>query len=269
MNWFAVLAHHASRTPDKAITVFEGETITYGEMAARAVGLAGGLSERGVGRGDVVALLSYNCPEFLETIFAANYLGAIAMPINWRLAAPRCATSSSTPEPARSCVTSRSSTWPTKRRRASGIALVRACVSPASGEGWTPLADLRDDRQATGAHAGGGRRRPPPDVHLGDHRAPQGRHDHPRQPGLEEPGPHRRVRLHGRRPRARLRTPLPRGCARPDDDLTDRGRCDHHHPSLLRSLRRRRRARAVAGDHRLAGAGHGQRDHGAARYRTA
>lgn len=39
-------------------------------------------------RGDVVGLLSYNCPEFLETIFAANCLGAIAMPINWRLAAP-------------------------------------------------------------------------------------------------------------------------------------------------------------------------------------
>ena len=88
MNWFAVLAHHATRTPDKAITVFEGETITYGEMATRVVGLAGGLCERGVGRGDVVGILSYNCPEFLETVFAANYLGAIAMPINWRLAAP-------------------------------------------------------------------------------------------------------------------------------------------------------------------------------------
>jgi fatty-acyl-CoA synthase len=88
MNWFAVLAHHASRSPDKAITVFDGETTTYAEMAARAAALAGGLSERGVGRGDVVGLLSYNCPEFLETIFAANYLGAIAMPINWRLAAP-------------------------------------------------------------------------------------------------------------------------------------------------------------------------------------
>jgi acyl-CoA synthetase (AMP-forming)/AMP-acid ligase II len=35
-----------------------------------------------------VGLLSYNCTEFLETIFAANFLGAIAMPINWRLAAP-------------------------------------------------------------------------------------------------------------------------------------------------------------------------------------
>src|SRR5262249_1303457 len=58
------------------------------EMAARAAALAGGLCERGVRPGDAVGLLSYNCPEFLEAIFAANYLGAIAMPINWRLAAP-------------------------------------------------------------------------------------------------------------------------------------------------------------------------------------
>src|SRR3954453_21790463 len=88
MNWFGVLAHHATRSPDKAITVFEGETTTYAEMATRAAALAAGLRAGGVGRGDVVGLLSYNCPEFLETVFAANYLGAIAMPINWRLAAP-------------------------------------------------------------------------------------------------------------------------------------------------------------------------------------
>jgi len=68
MNWFAVLAHHATRAPDKAMTVFEGAATTYGEMAGRVAALAGGLSERGVGRGDVVALLSYNRPEFLETI---------------------------------------------------------------------------------------------------------------------------------------------------------------------------------------------------------
>jgi fatty-acyl-CoA synthase len=88
MNWFAVLAHHAIRSPDKVMTVFEGEQTTYGEMAARSTALAAGLRDRGVGRGDVVGLLAYNCPEFLETIFAANYLGAVAMPINWRLAAP-------------------------------------------------------------------------------------------------------------------------------------------------------------------------------------
>ncbi|MBV9872162.1 MAG: long-chain fatty acid--CoA ligase [Frankiaceae bacterium] len=88
MNWYAVLAHHALRALERPMTVFEGRTTTYGEMAARVAALAAGLTARGVGRGDVVGLLSYNCPEFLETLFAANYLGAIAMPINWRLAAP-------------------------------------------------------------------------------------------------------------------------------------------------------------------------------------
>src|SRR2546423_11354589 len=57
-------------------------------MAGRAAALAGGLHERGVNAADVVAILSYNNIEFLATIFAANHLGAIAMPINWRLAAP-------------------------------------------------------------------------------------------------------------------------------------------------------------------------------------
>jgi len=88
MNWFGVLSHHAARTPDKAIVEFEGQTTTYAEMTSSAVALAAGLADRGVGSGDVVALLSYNRTEFLETVFAANYLGAIAMPINWRLAAP-------------------------------------------------------------------------------------------------------------------------------------------------------------------------------------
>ncbi len=67
--------------------MFEGRVTTYAEMERRAVALAGGLAERGVRPGDVVGLLAYNCPEFLQVIFAANYLGAIAMPINWRLAA--------------------------------------------------------------------------------------------------------------------------------------------------------------------------------------
>ena len=55
MNWFAVLAHHAIRSPDKAITVFEGEPTTYAEMAGRAAALAGGLSERDI------ALAIYPC----------------------------------------------------------------------------------------------------------------------------------------------------------------------------------------------------------------
>src|SRR5215510_1221508 len=88
LSWVAVLEHHARRTPDKPIAMFGPDVVTYAGMATWAASLAGGLQTRGVGRGDVVALLSYNSTEFLATIFAANHLGAIAMPINWRLAAP-------------------------------------------------------------------------------------------------------------------------------------------------------------------------------------
>jgi fatty-acyl-CoA synthase len=143
INWFTVLAHHAARTPDKAFTVFEGETTTYGEMAGRVRELAGGLAERGIGGGEVVALLSYNCPEFLETTFAANFLGAIAMPINWRLAAPEVkyilehsgARVLVCDEPLVDLAD--------QATRGIEASIVRACISSSSTDGWTTLADLR------------------------------------------------------------------------------------------------------------------------------
>jgi acyl-CoA synthetase (AMP-forming)/AMP-acid ligase II len=142
-GWFAVLAHHATRTPDKAMVVFEGETTTYGQMATSAAALAGGLSEHGVGPGQVVGLLSYNCPEFLETIFAANYLGAIAMPINWRLAAPEVRYLLEHSE-ARALVCDESlidlADQATKGLEAT---LGRACVSRPAPAGWVSMADLR------------------------------------------------------------------------------------------------------------------------------
>ena len=87
MSWVGVLEHHARHTPSKPLAVFEDDIVTYQGMADWAAAVAAGLHARGVGAGDVVGLLSYNSAEFLATIFAANYVGAIAMPINWRLAA--------------------------------------------------------------------------------------------------------------------------------------------------------------------------------------
>jgi acyl-CoA synthetase (AMP-forming)/AMP-acid ligase II len=143
MNWFALLAHHAAGAPDKAITVFEGEKITYGEMATRAAALAAGLGERGIGHGDVVGLLSYNCPEFLEAFFAANYLGAIAMPMNWRLAAPEVRYILEHSR-ARALVCD-APLVDLANEATKGIegTLLRACISPAISRGWTPLEDLR------------------------------------------------------------------------------------------------------------------------------
>lgn len=88
LNWVAVLEHHASRRPDQPVARCGDRSVSYSEMVDWSSRLASGLAQRGVTAGDVVGLLSYNSVEFLATIFAANSLGAVAMPVNWRLAAP-------------------------------------------------------------------------------------------------------------------------------------------------------------------------------------
>ena len=113
------------------------------------------------------------------------------------------------------------------------------------------------------------RRRPPADVHVRDHRTAQGRHAHPRQPGVEEPRARHRVRLHQRRPRSCVRSALPRRRPRSDDHVAHRRRRHHDHPPRVQRRRGRRRDRAVAGDHGVARARNGERDHGVARHRPA
>jgi acyl-CoA synthetase (AMP-forming)/AMP-acid ligase II len=146
LNWFAVLAHHATRDPGKPLAVCEQEVVTYGEMARRATALAGGLHARGIGAGDVVGLLSFNCTEFLETIFAVNYLGAIAMPINWRLAAPEVRYILDHSE-ARALVCDEALIDVADSATA-GMLIVRACVSDPAPSGWASLAELRDASSA-------------------------------------------------------------------------------------------------------------------------
>lgn len=141
-NWFAVLEHHARRTPDRAATVFEGRTSSYAETADRARSLAGGLHERGVGRGDVVALLAHNCPELLDALFAANYLGAVAMPINWRLAAAEVQYILGHSE-ARALVCG-ADLRPLADAATAGMPAppLRVVIAPAADRGWSTLAEL-------------------------------------------------------------------------------------------------------------------------------
>jgi fatty-acyl-CoA synthase len=84
-NWLDQIDRHAHLTPDRAALVFEGVTTTWANLRKRVSALAGALADRGVGRGDRVAVLMSNRPEFLEAVLAANALGAIAVPVNFRL----------------------------------------------------------------------------------------------------------------------------------------------------------------------------------------
>jgi acyl-CoA synthetase (AMP-forming)/AMP-acid ligase II len=62
-----------------------GARLTYRELDLRVALLAGALAARGVGRGDRIALLSENRPEYLEVMLAASRLGASVACQNWRL----------------------------------------------------------------------------------------------------------------------------------------------------------------------------------------
>jgi fatty-acyl-CoA synthase len=84
-NWVNQLERHALMQPGAPALRFLGKTITWAELRRRVAALAGALSRRGVGFGDRVMILMLNRTEFVESVLAANMLGAIAVPINFRL----------------------------------------------------------------------------------------------------------------------------------------------------------------------------------------
>lgn len=67
---------------------FEGTTWTYAELQQRIDRLAGALRANGVCHGDRVGFLGLNQPAFFETMFAAARVGAIFVPLNFRLTGP-------------------------------------------------------------------------------------------------------------------------------------------------------------------------------------
>jgi len=73
----------------KAAIRFNGDTVTYGQLDQRIKRLAVLLKRKyGIKRGHRIAHIGTNSPEILILFFACARLGAIMVPLNWRLAAP-------------------------------------------------------------------------------------------------------------------------------------------------------------------------------------
>src|SRR6202140_1495729 len=88
MDLSDLIERNAAFTPDKPAIIFEGETLSYAAFGARIEHTACALkAEFGVGRGDRVAILSLNRPDYLVLLYACARLGAMLVPLNWRLAA--------------------------------------------------------------------------------------------------------------------------------------------------------------------------------------
>jgi long-chain acyl-CoA synthetase len=79
---------HAANRPDAVALVVGGRRITFAELDARSNQVAQALRTAGVGFGDRVVFIEKNSAEFFEVICALAKLGAVGVPVNWRLAAP-------------------------------------------------------------------------------------------------------------------------------------------------------------------------------------
>ena len=87
INLSSFIAFHARRTPDRCALKYRGEEISYATFDRR-IGVVGGwLNSRGIGADDVVAVLMKNSTAFLEIAFAVSHIGAVFLPINYRLSA--------------------------------------------------------------------------------------------------------------------------------------------------------------------------------------
>src|SRR3954447_20996617 len=87
MNLSDLIERNAVFTPNKPATIFEGEILDYAAFSARIAQTARALkAEFGVGRGDRIAILSQNRPDYLVLLYACARLGAMLVPLNWRLA---------------------------------------------------------------------------------------------------------------------------------------------------------------------------------------
>ena len=245
-------AGHAAIRPDAMaqVDIQNGRSYTYAEMDERSARLGRWLQDRGVGRGDRVAILAYNGPEFFELEFAAGKTGAVMVPLNWRLAQPEleyilgdCAPKvlihdveftamcdalrHSLQHPAR----------PRHRRGERGQSLRRRAGLGAAGAG----------------NRGADPRRPGDDhVHLRHHRAAQGRDDHApdapvqlHQPGLHQPA------LAGHDPARRAAAVPYRRAQLLHQPGAARRRPEHHHARVRAGRRARLYRRPGAGHHPL------------------
>lgn len=83
-----IIRVHARRQPDRPLATFDDISATYGEVDTRSNRIAQKLREVGVSPGSRVAIVSTNRTEFFDVLFAVCKIGAVLLPVNWRLAPP-------------------------------------------------------------------------------------------------------------------------------------------------------------------------------------
>ena len=79
---------NAAFAPDKPAIRAQGAVLSYAELARHIALTAAALQGLGITRGERIAILAANHPAHLVLLYACSRLGALLVPINWRLAPP-------------------------------------------------------------------------------------------------------------------------------------------------------------------------------------
>jgi long-chain acyl-CoA synthetase len=86
-----IIRQQAVTIPDTVAIIGDEGSMTYAELDARSNRIAQALLRDGVGRQDRVAYLSMNRIDYYALAFAVSKIGAVTVPVNWRLAPQECA----------------------------------------------------------------------------------------------------------------------------------------------------------------------------------
>jgi fatty-acyl-CoA synthase len=111
----------ARATPDRVAIEYRDRLVTYAELDEGSDALAAEWHDAGLRRGDRVATLTGNTPEHVQAFFACAKLGAILVPLSWRLSAPELQYQLADAEPSLFLVEdefadlARQTAWPSER----------------------------------------------------------------------------------------------------------------------------------------------------------
>jgi acyl-CoA synthetase (AMP-forming)/AMP-acid ligase II len=88
VNVGGLLSRRALLTPDREGLVCEGVRRSFKELNERSNRIANAMLDLGVEHGDRVAVLALNEPEYYDLLFGLAKIGAVLVPVNYRLAGP-------------------------------------------------------------------------------------------------------------------------------------------------------------------------------------
>ena len=82
-----LIRHQKRLRPNAVAMTYAGKEYTFAQLVERSNRAGNALHDLGIRKGERVAILSQNCNQYIELYFAIGKIGAVTVPLNYRLTA--------------------------------------------------------------------------------------------------------------------------------------------------------------------------------------